>query len=94
MNSNLLYFPSGSNRVCDFLGFLDAQMAPGVTVSEIGDAEFSTEESLEMLVEGCLENNLPVFVDSGAFSEVEFRPGQGLVPVNPISDDAISQCQI
>jgi len=86
MNSNLLYFPSGSNRVCDFIGFLDAQMAPGVTVSEIGDAEFSQEESLEMLIEGCLENNIPVFVDSGAFSEVEFQPGRGLVPVRPIDD--------
>ena len=79
----LLYFPSGSNRPCDFIGFADIQMAPGVTVSAIGDSDFPTDDAIELLTGVCDENNLPCFVDSGAFSEVD----RDLTVVAPIDHD-------
>jgi hypothetical protein len=60
------YFASGSNRVGEIRGIAAAGRALGVAAPEVSDAP---EAELHALA----GSDLPVFVDSGAFGEVEFN---------------------
>lgn len=71
----VVYFASGSNRPADIRGFGAIGHAIGVAAPEVSPA---AEAEL-------VRSTVPVFVDSGAFSEVEFTAA-GVVVVAPISD--------
>jgi hypothetical protein len=60
----MIYFASGSNRPGDVRGLDDAGQALGVAVPELSPRAMTELASVRV----------PVFVDSGAFSEVEFGP--------------------
>jgi hypothetical protein len=66
-----LYFASGSNEIGYIRGLDEAGHAIGVA------APYVTRAGANVL----REVSVPVFVDSGAFSEVEFKPGRGFVKV-------------
>lgn len=70
-------FASGSNRPSDIRGFAAIERAIGVAVPEL------SPESVRELI-ALAGRGLPVFVDSGAFSEVEFGPA-GPVVVRPLT---------
>lgn len=72
-----VYFASGSNRPGQIRGFATVGQALGVVASEITEP---AEDALHALA----GTGLPVFVDSGAFSEVEFGK-HGPRIVKPIS---------
>ncbi len=65
------YFASGSNGGPDILGVVSVGINPGCAVDQVGDSGITALRSLEgaRLEDGEL---VRVFVDSGAFSEVEF----------------------
>lgn len=73
-----LYFASGSNRAADIRGFAAVGQPIGVAAPEVSPA---AEAELVALA----GTGLPVFVDSGAFSEVEFT-AQGVKAVKPMTD--------
>ena len=60
-------FASGANRVGDLFGFVAAGIAPGVALPEVNAAA----AGLLVRLAGA---GVPLFLDSGAFSEVEFGP--------------------
>ncbi len=62
------YFASGSNNPAEIRGLAQVGQDVGVAAQEISDA---AEEELK----GLAGTDIQVFVDSGAFSEVEFGPG-------------------
>ena len=68
-------FASGVNRPADLEGFVKAGVPIGVDVSTLTPAMIAKIKQL----------NAPVFVDSGAFSEMEFGP-EGPKQAKPISD--------
>jgi hypothetical protein len=72
------HFASGSNCVGDIRGLAVAGHDVGVAFPNI------SEKSIREL-EALAGTDIQVFIDSGAFSEVDFRPGP--VVVKPISDD-------
>ena len=72
-----LYFASGSNRSCEIRGFAAIGHAIGVAVSHLTNAAIDALCALA-------GTGLPVFVDSGAFSEIDFT-ANGPVVVNPIT---------
>lgn len=73
-------FASGSNRPGEIRGLARVGMDVGVAATYVTDA---TEEELVKLA----GTDVQVFVDSGAFSEVEFSPEvMGFVKVEPITD--------
>lgn len=65
-----IYFASGSSRASDIRGFAAIGHAIGVAADEVSPA---AEDELYRLA----GSGVPVFVDSGAFSEVEFDPSIG-----------------
>jgi broad specificity phosphatase PhoE len=71
-------FASGANRVADIRGFVKAGVPVGVDASRLTESQIQELESLA-------GKNVPVFVDSGAFSEMR-RTNQGLVVDKPITD--------
>jgi hypothetical protein len=76
-----LYFASGSNRACEIRAFSRIGQPIGVAATEVGP----TAEAALVALAG---TGTPVFVDSGAFGEVQFDPAQGkLVVVKPITDE-------
>lgn len=75
-----VYFASGSNRPGEIRGFKAVGQALGVAAPEVtGPAE---DELMALAGTG-----IPVFVDSGAFSEVKFGP-KGPKVVKPITEGA------
>lgn len=72
-----VYFASGSSRPADIRGFGAIGQAIGVAAPELGP---KAEAELFALA----GSGIPVFVDSGAFSEVEFG-ATGPVVAHPIS---------
>jgi hypothetical protein len=70
-------FASGSNRPADIRGFAAIGRAIGVAYPEV-----SPESERELVA--LAGRGIPVFVDSGAFSEIEFGP-TGPVVVDPIT---------
>lgn len=74
-----LYFASGSNEPGYIRGLDEAGQAIGVA------APYVTRPSLSELK----RTSVPVFVDSGAFSEVDFKPGQGFVKVRDMDWDRV-----
>jgi hypothetical protein len=74
-NRSPLYFASGSNRAADVRGFSAVGQAIGVAAPEVSPA---AEAAI-------IASSVPVFVDSGAFSEVRFTPA-GVVVVKAITD--------
>lgn len=78
MTKPSICFASGSNRVADIRGFSAIGRAIGVAFPEL------THEA-EMELTGLANTGVPVFVDSGAFSEIEFGPA-GPVVVKPITE--------
>lgn len=75
-----IYFASGSNAPGEIRGFAELRHPLGVAAPECGGA--CERELLTLAGTG-----LPVFVDSGAFSEVEFGDGPPRV-VRPITPEA------
>lgn len=73
-----LYFASGSNRSSDIRGFAAIGRAIGVAAPEV---RASAEAELLALA----GTGIPVFVDSGAFSEVKFTE-RGVEVVEEITD--------
>ena len=73
------YFASGSNRSSDIRGFASVGHPIGVAVPELSPKAI---EELEATA-----GSIPVFVDSGAFSEVRFG-ANGPEVVKPITDAA------
>ena len=71
-------FASGANRVGDLFGFVAAGIAPGVALPEVNGA------AADLLVR-LAGAGVPLFLDSGAFSEVEFGP-MGPQVKAPITD--------
>lgn len=69
------YFASGSNRPADIRGFAAIGHAIGVAAPELSENALRELERVAV----------PVFVDSGAFSEVTFGPA-GVTVVAPITD--------
>lgn len=69
-------FASGSNRPADIRGFAAIGHAIGVAAHELSEAAIVELEALA-------GRGIPVFVDSGAFSEIEFGPA-GPQVVRPI----------
>jgi hypothetical protein len=69
-----LYYASGSNHAGEIRGFTEGGQAVGVVVTELSEAA----------IRELIKSPLPVFVDSGAFSEVSFPKGRPTV-VAPIS---------
>ena len=70
-----VYFASGSNRPADIRGFASVGHPIGVAAPEVSPAA-----ELELV-----RSSVPVFVDSGAFSEVVFE-ATGVRVVKPITD--------
>jgi len=76
-----LYFASGSNRACEIRAFSRLGQPIGVAATEVGP---SAEAALVALA----GTGVPVFVDSGAFGEVQFCPHAGrLVVVKPYTHE-------
>ena len=75
-----LYFASGSNHPGEIKGFAALGQPVGVAANKCGSACMETLFRLGM-------SGLRVFVDSGAFSEVDFPKHGPPVVVAPISDD-------
>jgi len=75
----VIYFASGSNRPGEIRGFSEVDHPIGVVADEILGSTSALEELLALAGTG-----IPVFVDSGAFSEVAFGPAGPRV-VKPIS---------
>jgi hypothetical protein len=73
-----LYFASGSNHAGEILGLADVGHALGVAINHVGERAMQAMESLA-------GTGLAVFVDSGAFSEVDFSQGAPRV-AKPITD--------
>lgn len=73
-----LYFASGSSRPADIRGFAVIGHPIGVAANELS-------ENAVVELEALGGRGIPVFVDSGAFSEVEFGPA-GPEVVRPISE--------
>jgi hypothetical protein len=73
-----LYFASGSSRPADIRGFAAIGHAIGVAAPEVSP---NAERELAALA----GTGVQVFVDSGAFSEVEFSAA-GVTVVRPITD--------
>jgi hypothetical protein len=73
-----LFFASGSSPVPDILGFSDIDHPVGVTVHQLAENSINTLLSLA-------GSGLPIFVDSGAFSEVKIE-GSVVRVVKPITD--------
>jgi hypothetical protein len=63
---DVVVYASGTNRACDIRGTLCAGVPVGVDISRLSAC--ATNE--------LLQSSLPLFLDSGAFSEVSFRGGQ------------------
>jgi hypothetical protein len=78
------YFASGTNEPGQIWGFARIGHPLGVAADQCMDRRGCEEALLEVAKAFPRQR---VFIDSGAFSEVEFRPGQGLVPVRPITDE-------
>jgi len=78
---DVLTFASGSNAGQEIMGFAEVQMAPGVAVPGLRSNAMPTLEG------DFLSTPYPLFLDSGAVSEVEFRPDGPPVVVDPISHD-------
>jgi hypothetical protein len=74
--NGIVNYTSGTNRVCDLRGALAAGAPVGVDISRLSEA--ATKE--------LLASHVPIFLDSGAFSEVSTRCGQVGI-VRPITDD-------
>lgn len=74
----MLYFASGSSAVGDIRGFARILHPLGVAIPELSERALRELESLATI-------GVPVFIDTGAFSEVEFGP-EGLRVVSPIDD--------
>jgi len=72
------YFASGANTAAEIRGFTWAGYHVGVSASEVSEAALDELSALA-------HTGLRVFVDSGAFSEVEEQDGR-LVIVAPIED--------
>ena len=72
---NVSVFASGSNRVAEIRGFSRLGIPVGVSVNHLTETATLTIIHLHQ----------PIFVDSGAFSEVSFERGE-LHVVAPISD--------
>jgi hypothetical protein len=72
----VVVYASGTNRACDIRGALCAGVPVWVDICRLSPA--ATHE--------LLRSALPVFLDSGAFSEVSFRDGD-ICMERPISDD-------
>lgn len=75
-----LHFASGTNRAGEIRGFADLDLPFGIVVDEVIGRPEPIAEIVRLAGTG-----LPVFVDSGAFSEVAFGP-EGPRVVRPISD--------
>lgn len=75
---DVTYFASGSSRPADIRGFAFIKHPVGVAANALSE---NAVRELEALA----GKGVPVFVDSGAFSEVEFGP-EGPVVVRPIDD--------
>lgn len=73
-----IYFASGSNRPADIRGFAAIGHAIGVAAPEVSPAAEKELCALKGM-------GIPVFVDSGAFSEVEFGP-EGVKVVAEITE--------
>jgi len=73
----VLYFASGSSRLSDLLGFVDIGHPVGVVAPELNVETLDTLCTLA-------GTGVPLFVDSGAFSEVEIT-GEGVKVVCPIT---------
>lgn len=76
----ILFFASGSSRACDLRGFAEINMAAGIALPQV------SEETLAEIEGPYKASGLPLFVDSGAFSEVKFGPA-GPYVVEPISHE-------
>lgn len=74
-SSRLTVFASGVNRVAEIRGFARLQMPFGVSAGELSDHAVTYLSTL----------TLPLLVDSGAFSEIEFS-GEECRVVRPITD--------
>lgn len=73
------YFASGSNRPGEIRGFSEIRHAVGVAAPEVMNSSAATRE-----LEAC---ESPVFLDSGAFSEVDFdENGPFVIEGEEISD--------
>ena len=79
MERKTLYFASGTNRPAEIRGFAGIRHPIGVAAPEL------SEEAIREL-EALSGEGIPVFVDSGAFSEVEFSAA-GPVVVRPITHE-------
>jgi hypothetical protein len=77
------YFASGTNEPGQIWGFARIGHPLGVAADQCLERT-GCEVALLEVAQAFPEQR--VFIDSGAFSEVEFIFGQGLVPVHPISD--------
>lgn len=75
-----IYFASGSSAVADLRGLTRWLHPVGVSIPDLGEPALMEIEKLAGL-------EVPVFVDTGAFAEVEATP-QGLQVVRPIDDGA------
>ena len=75
-----IYFASGSNHPGEIAGFAELGQPVGVSADRCGSSCMETLFRLSF-------SGLPVFVDSGAFSEVEFPDEGPPVVVAPISDE-------
>jgi hypothetical protein len=78
------YFASGTNHPGDLLGFVDAGIHVGATLGKLLVGDRTVAGALETLA-AFAGLFVKVFIDSGAFSEVEF-PGGVPTIVAPISD--------
>lgn len=75
---NYLYFASGATREPDVLGFADINHPVGVVVSELNAGSVSALLSLA-------GSDLKIFIDSGAFSEVQIK-NKVIKVVRPITE--------
>lgn len=80
-----VWFASGSSRVADIRGWADAKAPIGVTALVLTPKGWRVGLSEDVLRTLGELTGLPVFVDSGAFSEVRFERG-GPVVVAPLDD--------
>lgn len=74
------YFASGSNHAGEIAGWASIGAPIGVAVNELNEAAIQALEATA--------GSVPVFVDSGAFSEVAFTPVPTVVkPISPAEWD-------
>ncbi|TAL40471.1 MAG: hypothetical protein EPN91_13150 [Salinibacterium sp.] len=81
-----VWFASGSSRVADIRGWADARAPIGVTALVLTAKGWRIGLSEDVLRTLGALRGIPVFVDSGAFSEVRFQRAGPPIVVRPLDD--------